>query len=142
MYLHGQFIFGTLVSILCVVAQAVATVVVIRLTRRTSRHLSRRHPVATLILIMTTSGALLTATHFVEAGMWAGAYAAVSETRRADAYYLAFANFTTLGAAIEPDANWRLLGPMSAANGMLMFGWSTAVLFAVLLRTMATLRLR
>jgi hypothetical protein len=27
---------------------------------------------------------------------------------------------------------WRLLGPMTAMNGVLMFGWSTAVIFEVL----------
>ena len=31
---------------------------------------------------------------------------------------------------------WRLLGPMTAMNGVLLFGWSTAVIFEVLRRTM------
>jgi hypothetical protein len=26
-------------------------------------------------------------------------------------------------------AHWRLLGPMAAMNGVLLFGWSTAVIF-------------
>jgi len=29
---------------------------------------------------------------------------------------------------------WRLLGPLEAANGILMFGVSTAMIFAVMLR--------
>jgi hypothetical protein len=29
---------------------------------------------------------------------------------------------------------WRLLGPVEAANGMLMFGVSTAMIFAVIQR--------
>jgi hypothetical protein len=33
---------------------------------------------------------------------------------------------------------WRLLGPMTAMNGVLMFGWSTAVIFEVLRKAMAT----
>jgi hypothetical protein len=33
---------------------------------------------------------------------------------------------------------WRLLGPMTAMNGVLMFGWSTAVIFEVLRKTMMT----
>jgi hypothetical protein len=32
---------------------------------------------------------------------------------------------------------WHLLGPMMAMNGVLLFGWSTAVIFAVR-RTMMT----
>ena len=31
-----------------------------------------------------------------------------------------------------PVADWRLLGPMTAMNGVLLFGWSTAVIFDVL----------
>jgi hypothetical protein len=31
---------------------------------------------------------------------------------------------------------WRLTGPMTAMNGILMFGWSTAVLFEVLRKTL------
>jgi len=27
---------------------------------------------------------------------------------------------------------WRLLGPMAGMNGVLLFGWSTAVMFEVL----------
>jgi hypothetical protein len=33
-------------------------------------------------------------------------------------------------------ARWRLLGPMTAMNGMLLFGWLVAVIFQVLRRTM------
>jgi hypothetical protein len=31
---------------------------------------------------------------------------------------------------------WRLTDPMTAMNGILMFGWSTAVLFEVLRKTL------
>ena len=36
---------------------------------------------------------------------------------------------------MTPLAKWRLLGPMTAMNGVLMFGWSTALMFEVLLKT-------
>ena len=39
-------------------------------------------------------------------------------------------------AAVIPAKHWQLLGPMTAINGVLMFGWSTAVIFEVLRRTM------
>jgi hypothetical protein len=35
----------------------------------------------------------------------------------------------------EVAERWRLLGPMTAMNGVLLFGWSTAVIFEVLRRT-------
>jgi len=51
----------------------------------------------------------------------------------ADAAYFAFVNYTTLGYGdILPASDWRLLGPIAAMNGVLLFGWSTAVIYDVL----------
>ena len=50
-------------------------------------------------------------------------------------------NYTTLGYGdVTPVERWHLLGPMTAMNGVLMFGWSTAVIFEVLRRTLVTIR--
>ena len=38
--------------------------------------------------------------------------------------------------AIRSSPSWRLTGPITAMNGILMFGWSTAVLFEVLRKTL------
>jgi hypothetical protein len=52
--------------------------------------------------------------------------------------YFAFVNYTTLGYGdVVPVARWQLLGPITAMNGVLLFGWSTAVIFEVLRKTMA-----
>jgi hypothetical protein len=37
---------------------------------------------------------------------------------------------------VTPVEGWRLLGPITAMNGALMFGWSTAVIYEVLQKTM------
>lgn len=51
--------------------------------------------------------------------------------------YFEFANYTTLGYGdVIPVERWRLLGPMTAMNGILLFGWSTAIIFEVLLRAL------
>ena len=42
---------------------------------------------------------------------------------------------------VTPLKEWRLVGPMTAMNGILMFGWSTAVLFEVLRKTIEHLAL-
>ncbi len=55
----------------------------------------------------------------------------------ADVVYFAFVNYTTLGYGdVTPVQRWLLLGPMTAMNGVLLFGWSTAVIFTVLQRAM------
>ena len=52
--------------------------------------------------------------------------------------YFAFVNYTTLGYGdVIPKDRWQLLGPMTAMNGVLLFGWSTAVIFEVLRRVLA-----
>jgi hypothetical protein len=54
-----------------------------------------------------------------------------------DLIYFAFVNYATLGYGdVLPVERWRLLGPPTAMNGMLLFGWSTAVIFEVLRRTL------
>ncbi len=138
---HGQFVFGVLVSIVNVAIQAFATVTVIRAGRLVGRRLPRRQGVRALIAIMATSGTLLTITHLIQVAVWAGAYILVGETNFQDSYFVAFTDFTTIGSQIRTNADWRLLGPIAAANGMLMFGWSTAVLFAVLSKAIEILRL-
>ena len=46
-------------------------------------------------------------------------------------------NYTTLGYGdVTPVKRWNLLGRMTAMNGVLLFGWSTAVIFEVLRMTL------
>ena len=55
----------------------------------------------------------------------------------ANLVYFAFVNYTTLGYGdVVPVERWQLLGPITAMNGVLLFGWSTAVIFEVLRRSM------
>jgi len=51
------------------------------------------------------------------------------------AVYFSMVTFTTLGYGdILLDEQWRLLASFEAANGILMFGWSTAIVMAVVHR--------
>jgi len=95
-----------------------------------------------LITVMIATVSFLMAAHFVEVLVWSLAYAIVDAAPKgADLIYFAFVNYTTLGYGdVTPVERWHLLGPMTAMNGVLMFGWSTAVIFEVLRRTLATIR--
>src|SRR4029077_13775352 len=75
--------------------------------------------------------------HFCEVLVWSVAYAVADVAPAgADPVYFAFVNYTTLGYGdIIPVKRWQLLGPMTAMNGWLLFGWSTAVIFEILRRT-------
>jgi hypothetical protein len=44
-------------------------------------------------------------------------------------------NYTTLGDGdVVMSAAWKLLGPLEATDGMLLFGVSTAMIFAIIQR--------
>jgi hypothetical protein len=51
------------------------------------------------------------------------------------AYYHSAVNYTSLGYGdIIMTPAWRLLGPLETADGMLLFGVSAAMIFAVIQR--------
>ena len=87
---------------------------------------------------MIPTVSLLMATHALEVVVWSWAYLIVDAAPAgAELVYFAFVNYATLGYGdIVPVERWQLLGPMTAMNGVLLFGWSTAVMFEVLRRTM------
>lgn len=88
--------------------------------------------------VMIATAAVLMVAHTIEVLVWALAYAVVGAAPvGGDLLYFAFVNYTTLGYGdITPVQEWRLQGPMTAMNGILMFGWSAAVLFEVLRKTL------
>jgi len=98
------------------------------------------HPALRLILVMSATVSFLMAAHFAEVLVWALAYAIVGAAPEgADLVYFAFVNYATLGYGdVTPVKEWLLLGPMTAMNGVLLFGWSTAVIFEVLRRALMT----
>ena len=90
--------------------------------------------------VMIGTVSVLMAAHVCEIAVWALAYLTVDAVPEGtDLLYFAFVNYTTLGYGdVVPLPDWQLLGPFTAMTGILMFGWSTAVMFDVLRRTMAT----
>jgi Ion channel len=90
------------------------------------------------IVAVATCTAL--AAHLIEIALWAALFAACGEFHSLGlAFYHSAANYTTLGdGEVVMSRSWRLLGPLEAADGMLMFGVSTAMIFAVVQRLVAS----
>jgi hypothetical protein len=89
---------------------------------------------------MTATVFVLLIAHTSEVLVWSLVYWMVDAVPAGSGLvYFAFVNYTTLGYGdVLPAPDWRLLGPMTAMNGVLLFGWSTAVIFEVLRKTMAS----
>ena len=90
------------------------------------------------ILSGTTQLALVA--HLVEVAAWAVVFELCGEFPDfAGTLYHSAENYTTLGYGdVVMSASWRLLGPLEAADGMLMFGVSTPMIFAIITRLIQT----
>ena len=137
-----QLLVGTAVSVCNIVIHALVMATVVQLSSRIggAMNTAQQSLRLTTVMIATVSIAtvpVLMAAHFSEVMVWSLAYAIVGAAPAgADPVYFAFVNYTTLGYGdVTPVERWRLLGPITAMNGVLLFGWSTAVIFEVLRRT-------
>jgi voltage-gated potassium channel Kch len=74
--------------------------------------------------------------HSLEAAIWAEFYIMQhSFPDRETAYYFSLKSYTTLGYGdVVIPHPWRLMGSLEAMNGVLLFGWSTAILVGFLSR--------
>ena len=136
--MFDQILVGFAVSILNIAIHAVVMAATVRVVQiAASTH--RLHPILHLIAVMVVAVSVLMAAHASEVIVWSLAYAIFDVAPHgADLLYFAFVNYTTLGYGdVVPVEHWRLIGPITAMNGVLLFGWSTAVIFEVLRRTMA-----
>jgi hypothetical protein len=93
--------------------------------------------------VMTVALLITAVAHLVQIALWAIVFLLVGEMSTIDqAFYVSAQNYTALGYGdIILSSKWRLLGPLEAINGLLLFGLSTAVMFAVMSR-LVTSRLR
>lgn len=79
-----------------------------------------------VVMVLTLVGNL------IQIAIWAGLFMALDQFNDFQtAFYHSCVNFVTLGYGdIVMSERWRLLGPLEGANGILMFGVSTAVMTA------------
>ncbi len=98
-----------------------------------SRSAARRVSLISVVVLMMFLASLL------EASVWAAVYLAVGAIPDLEtALYFSTVTYTTLGYGdVTLDAGWRLLASFQAANGTIMFGWTTAIVMAVIHRMVA-----
>jgi hypothetical protein len=116
----------------CVAFMAIAELSIrARLERR---RLRIWHDAAILIGAIVTIGILLAVLHGIEAAIWAAAYLWLGALDSpVDAILYSLDSITTRGASgLVLQQHWRRLGALEAADGMLLFGISTALIVAVM----------
>lgn len=91
-------------------------------------------------LAVVVSATMLLLLHVVEIQIWAVTYLLIEPYEELTSFeaatYFSFVTFTTLGygdITLAREA-WRILSGVEALNGIMLAGWSTALLFAVVQR--------
>jgi hypothetical protein len=135
--MFDQILTGGAASLLNLIIHAVLLAVIVRIVRGLSARGSGDSPVMLDSMVIVATGILLVAGHLLEVLVWAATYALVGAAPPGtDLVYFAFSNYTTLGYGdVLPLPHWRLLAPMTALNGILLIGWSTALIFTILRRS-------
>lgn len=86
------------------------------------------------LMVVTVLGVFLT--HIVQISLWGVLFLYLEPDILPDmesALYFSASSFTTVGFGdVFLDEEWRLLSSFEAANGFILFGWSTAFIFEII----------
>ena len=130
--MHGQLLIAGLLLAVCVLIHAFGTLAVQKQLRRAKAQsrAERPHPFALLVLLFV----LIFALHAFEVVVWAVAYWLIGALPTVEeAVYFSLSSYTTVGYGdVVLGLDWRILGAAEAAVGILLLGWSTALLFGVI----------
>jgi polyferredoxin len=91
-----------------------------------------------ILKVLLYSFLLFTLIHAIHSLVWASCYYLIPETASqfssfSEAVYFSMVTFTTLGYGdISLSSNWQLLSGLEAINGIMLIGWSTAMMFALI----------
>ena len=128
-----QVLFGCVLVVATTVTHGAGTVVAMfgltRVHRLNRTHLGRGFIISVLVLAMLLIS-------LGEAVLWAYVYVALDAVPEFEAaLYFSMVTFTTLGYGdITLDPAWRVLASFEAANGIVIFGWTTALIVAYVQR--------
>ena len=119
-----------------IIIQALAVIATVNFIRRERRlgRVGAGFLIDLSIVALAISVALVA--HLIEIAIWAVLFLVCGEfSNFGTAFYHSAVNYTTLGYGdVIMTPAWRMLGALEAANGMLMFGVSTAIIFTVMQR--------
>jgi hypothetical protein len=96
-------------------------------------HQGLRRQLLTMIVMITLVGLLLAFLHGIEARLWAASWWLGALGSASDAPRFSVDSMSTRGpSALTLEHRWHMMGALEAMDGMLLFGISTAFIFAVI----------
>jgi Ion channel len=129
-----QLLAGCAVSFFNFGIHALITGLIVVATRHTARRTDDMSVFVRITALLTVTVAALMVAHMGEIGVWSIFYhvADVVSPQRVHPFEFAFENYTALGYGDVVPTEWRLIGPITALNGLLLIGWSVAIIFEVM----------
>jgi len=139
LFAHTSWIWGLSLIALTMAIHAAAVVIMafvgvkIRVRLETHR-VNLWNLIAILICLTAVIGLLLAALHGIESGVWAAAYLWLGALDSpVEALLFSLDSMSTRGASgLTLHRPWQMMGALEAVDGMLLFGVSTAYIFAVM----------
>jgi len=128
--------FGIVVVLCTILIHALALAATVTLVRREQRIGHTGKSFVSDLAIVVAAILIAFSAHLIEMAAWAGLFVICGEfTAFGAAFDHSAVNYTTLGYGdVVMTPSWKLLGPLEAADGMLLFGVTTAMIFAVIQR--------
>ena len=119
----------------CVTVQSLGMLVLIRWLSRVRRVLESRSTYLRVALLLRLFVGIVLL-HLVQVGLWAVVFWRAQELPNVDtALYFSLATYTTIGFGdVVVGPGWRVLAGIEGLTGILLVGWSTAFVFAVVHR--------
>lgn len=129
-----NLLIGCFMMTACIAIQCVVVALLLRVLPFLERKGVLRLTVSHAVWLLTSVLLIMFAGNLLQIAAWAGVLLGFGEFGDfATAFYHSMVNFTTLGYGdLVMSEKHRLLGALEAANGVLMFGLTTGVLFALM----------
>jgi hypothetical protein len=130
----SQLLLGGLVSFVNFGIHALVTGIIIEATRRTAARTDHLHAFMRMITLLTVTMIFLMVAHVCEIAVWSVYYGSIGAAPMGmTPFEFAFENYTALGyGEPTPPPGMRLIGPITSLNGLLLIGWSVAIIFEVM----------
>ena len=140
-------LIGTALLAVTVIIHAIGTLVLVRLLAPHRSALDSGPRWGQILKILIGTVLLLLFLHLAEILVWAVAFLRMeigSDLQSfEEAAYFSFVTYTTLGYGdITLSGPWRIMSGIEALNGVLLAGWSTALLFGLVQKILQSIHLQ
>jgi hypothetical protein len=129
-----QILLGSTLLVITTIIHAAGMAIGMHVFTRIYQHRLGMTFIFTRSLVIGVLILIMFVTTIIESGVWAVTYTilgAIPEFEKA--LYFSTVTYTTLGYGdLVLEDSWRLLSSFQAANGIIMFGWTTALIIVAI----------